>query len=321
MQYSPFGEDTKLQFSGHETFPLRYGWLKKVHDAIYNYPKKAEDNSKVFSAEEGVLNFGVGKNMVSSMRYWALAVGIIESERGAVGPFQITDLGKTILDHKGHDPWMEDPESLWLVHWKLASTPERTSTWYWVFNHCPHANFDRSLILEHLTRLCVERGLKKVATTTIKRDIEVFARTYLEKTDSAYRDDTMECPLSELGLLEPTGQKEGMRLVRGPKPTLTDGMFAFATAEFWLRRYPNVGTLSFDSLLHEPGSPGRVFLLDEASLTDLVTGLEATTRGAIAWSESTGLRQLVRAQNELPGVIRPEDYLYRKSANRTEAAA
>lgn len=314
MQVSPFGTNSKLQFSGHETFPLRYGWLKKVHDAIKGYSKKTENNAKAFSAEEGVLNFGVGKNMVLSMRYWALAVGIIESEKGAVGPFRVTELGRTMLDSKGNDPWMEDPESLWLIHWKLASTPERTSTWYWVFNHCPYAQFDRSLILEHLSRLCIERGIKKVAATTIKRDIEVFARTYLEKTDSSARDDSMECPLSELGLIEPTGQKEGMRLVRGAKPTLTNGMFAFATAEFWLRQYSNVGTLSFDALLHEPGSPGRVFLLDEAALSDLVTSLEETTQGAIAWSESTGLRQLVRGGNELPGVLSPEDYLYQKPA-------
>lgn len=26
--------DEKLHFAGHETFPLRYGWLKKAFDAV-----------------------------------------------------------------------------------------------------------------------------------------------------------------------------------------------------------------------------------------------------------------------------------------------
>jgi len=316
MQYRTFGEDTKLQFSGHETFPLRYGWLKKAYDAVESNPKNP---SAVFSAEEGVKNFGVGKNMVSSMRYWALSVGIIGPIKKLSSAYEVTELGRLILDDGGADPWMEDPESLWLVHWKLASTPERNSTWYWVFNHCPHVTFDRALILDHLVRVCVEKDLKKVASATIKRDVEVFARTYLEKPDAGFRDDTMECPLTELSLIEPTGQKEGMRLIRGPKPTLTTGAFAFATIEFWQNRYGEVATLSFDALLPEPGSPGRVFLLDEASLTDLANTLSETTNGAISWSETAGLRQLV--QKGLPGLLKAEDYLYSKSQINSGVAA
>ena len=29
-----YGDDYRPQFSGHETFPLRYGWLKKAFDAV-----------------------------------------------------------------------------------------------------------------------------------------------------------------------------------------------------------------------------------------------------------------------------------------------
>ena len=316
MQYRTFGEDTKLQFSGHETFPLRYGWLKKAYDAVKNNVK---DPAAVFSADEGIRSFGVGKNMVASIRFWALSIGIIAPIAKTPSAYEVTDLGKLILDERGGDPWMEDPASLWLAHWKLASTADRNSTWYWVFNHCPHVTFDRALILDHLVRVCKEKGLKKVASNTIKRDIEVFARTYLVKPDSGFRDDTMECPLTELSLIEPTGQKEGMRLIRGPKPTLTAGVFAFATIEFWDNRYGDVSTLSFDALLHEPGSPGRVFLLDEASLTDLANTLTETTNGEISWSETAGLRQLVR--NGLPGILKPEEYLYHRAHINSGVAA
>ena len=311
MLYRSFGEGSKLQFSGHETFPLRYGWLKKVYDAVKDFENKGLDTKQVFASEDAIARFGVGKNMVSSMRYWALSAGVIEEEKSHLGTYGTTELANTILAVDGADPWMEDPTSLWFVHWRLASTPERNSTWYWVFNHCSHAAFDRATVVEYLHRLCSEQGLKKVAAATIKRDVECFARTYVEKPGGGQVDDTMECPLTELALVEATAQKEGMRLVRGAKPTLSLGMFAFATAEFWHRNHKDVGTLSFEALLHEPGSPGRVFLLDESSLLDLASGLEEATRGQISWSETAGLKQLIR--QDLLSLALPNHYLYAES--------
>ena len=284
---------TKLQFSGHETFPLRYGWLKKVYDAACACEQKGEDSKVLFSAEDSIARFGVGKNMVVAMRYWALATGILEEVRTHLGPYETTLIGKTLLDDNGLDPWLEDPNSLWLLHWNLASTPDRTTTWYWVFNHCPQAAFDRELIVDHLTRLCAERQMKKVARATVKRDVECFVRTYVERADAGSKEDTLECPLAELSLLRPVGRREGYQLARGPKSTLSGALFAFATTQFWQRSHADVRTLSLDALFHDAGSPGRVFLLDEESVVDFAIEIESITDGAIAWSETAGLRQLI----------------------------
>ena len=288
---------TKLQFSGHETFPLRYGWLKKVYDAVRICEQAGDATKVVFSAEDAIARFGVGKNMVVSMRYWAIATGVLKEVRTHLGPYETTPVGRALLNDNGWDPWLEDPNSLWLLHWHLASTPDRTSTWHWVFNHCPHARFDRELIVDHLMRLCAGREMKKVALATLKRDVECFVRTYVKKTGAGPKEDTLECPLTELSLLRAIGRKEGYQLARGPKSTLSAAVFAFATTLYWQRTYPNVRTLSLDALFHEPGSPGRVFLLDEESVVDLAIELETTTGGAIAWSETTGLRQLISRDN------------------------
>lgn len=76
-----YDEGYRPQLSGHETFPLRYGWLKKAYDAV----KLAEingDGNSVFTAEDAIARFGVGKNMVASMRHWANAAGIIDEKSG-----------------------------------------------------------------------------------------------------------------------------------------------------------------------------------------------------------------------------------------------
>ena len=54
-------------------------------------------------------------------------------------------------------------------------------------------------------------------------------------------------------------------------------------------------TLSFEALAHGPGSPGRVFLLDENDIVDMLMGLEDATKGVYRWSETGALKQLIRS--------------------------
>ena len=57
-----------LRFTGHETFVVRTFWPKKGYDFI----KKGG----TFSAENAVVDLGVGKNMVASIQFWMKALGI-----------------------------------------------------------------------------------------------------------------------------------------------------------------------------------------------------------------------------------------------------
>jgi hypothetical protein len=56
---------TAFGFSGHETFPFRYAWLKKGLDA-------ATDDGTVFLRDDALTTLGVGKNMVRPIRHWSL---------------------------------------------------------------------------------------------------------------------------------------------------------------------------------------------------------------------------------------------------------
>ena len=84
--------------------------------------------------------------------------------------------------------------------------------------------------------------------------------------------------------------------MRGPKPSLGPGVFCYAVADFWSRSFSNANTLSFEALNHEPGSPGRVFLLEENDLVDMLVALEEVSDGFYRWSETAGLKQLIRQQ-------------------------
>ncbi|RZJ86878.1 MAG: DUF4007 family protein, partial [Hymenobacter sp.] len=60
----------RLIFQGHDTFLCRNNWLKKGYDFI-----QAGGN---FNDADAVVQLGVGKNMVTSIRYWMKAFGLTD---------------------------------------------------------------------------------------------------------------------------------------------------------------------------------------------------------------------------------------------------
>ena len=155
-----FRNDYRPQFSGHETFPLRYGWLKKVFDAIWE-SEGLEDNRTVFTGQNAIARFGVGKNMVSSMRYWAAASGVIQ-DNAKKGHIATTPLGRRLLSDDGLDPYTENPATSWLVHWHLCGREAKT-TWFWAFSYFPHIFFERETMVNAALKLAKDRQWKRAS--------------------------------------------------------------------------------------------------------------------------------------------------------------
>ena len=295
-------EGTKIQVSGHETFPCRYGWLKKAYDAIIADDAAGEEAAQqAFSPTVAIAEFGVGKNMVAAIRHWALACGVLEPIGERVGRQELlgpTRLGALLFGDG--DPYLERPGSLWLLHWRLASLPKRATAWYFAFNEFNDAVFTKetlsSKLWERLAELRDSGRLanSRIAKTTVDRDAECMVRTYVTRRPrKGSVEDGLECPFAELALV---GSLAGgaLQFRRGPKPTLPDEVFAMALAEFWKSQFASRGALSIEVLAHEPGSPGRVFLLDEDSLVERLERIDDVTKRAFVWDEGAGLRQVSR---------------------------
>jgi hypothetical protein len=286
-----FERGFRPQFSGHETFPIRYGWLKKVYDAV---SERSDDpnNKGVFVAEDAIADFGVGKNMVSSMRYWATAARVIEDQSKGTfkGPFRVTPFGRAIFANDGWDPYLEEPASLWWLHWQVAANPRPTTTIYFVFNHYNANTFYREQLTAEIRRYCETIGYSDLADFTLKRDAECFVRTYVSRGGES-EEDALESLMSELGLLQPIGKRDGFLLNRGPKPSLPNEIFLYGLVQFALSR-PSSTSFNVETLAHEPGSPGRVFLLNEESLLERLGAVEDISHGEVNWSETAGLRQI-----------------------------
>ena len=291
-----YRDDYSPQLSGHETFPLRYGWLKKAFDAVQD-SKDLDDNRAVFSSPDAIARFGVGKNMVASMRHWAYVSGIIAEPSGQKR-IETTTLGRLIFGEYGLDPYMEDPATSWLIHWHLCGRATKT-TWFWSFHHHPSLSFERETLITGIKKFAEDREWARAAVNTIRRDVACFIRTYVAQSapGNASYEDGLDSPLTELGLISPSGRRDEFRFVRGPKPSLGAGVFCYAVTDFWNRSFSNANTLSFEALNHEPGCPARVFLLEENDMVDMLVALEETSNGTYRWSETAGLKQLIRSRS------------------------
>ncbi|MCA3219108.1 MAG: DUF4007 family protein [Burkholderiales bacterium] len=290
----------RLQFSGHETFPLRQLWLKKAHDAVHSSKGRTEEAEALFADDRAIARFGVGKNMVSAIRHWALACEIIEEADD--GGYAITKTGKLLFGRGGCDPHVERPATPWLMHWMLAGRGARSTTWFWVFNLVNSGSFRRDALKAELLQFAVESGKKRISPTTVESDINVCIRCYLPSVANGSDEDAIEPLLAELGLLS-THARDVYEFRRGPKSTLPDGLFAFALADYWstwneANRVAQT-TLSFEAIAHDFGSPGRVFKLDENSVSERLARIEDASSGRLRWSDSAGVRQVVRSEDAL----------------------
>lgn len=275
--------DSRGQFAGHETFPLRLLWLKKAYDAVHNGAP-----SGTFQEHEAIARFGVGRNMAMAMRHWALASGFFEETDRQVSP---TALGRLLLADGGLDPYLERPATVWLCHWHVAATPEMTTTAFHAFNALTAIEFDPPTLVDDLFEIVTAKGWR-ATRGTLKRDVEVFLRSYVRKGDSL-NEDAAEPLLAELGLVREARLGGWYEFVRGPKPNLPDGVFAYGLADFW-RRQGDASTLAAEQICYAPGSPGRVFKLDEDSVITRLMHLSDLTDNAWQWTDTAGLRQVQR---------------------------
>lgn len=288
-----------VSFSGHETFTLRHGWLKKAVNAVGADPK-------VFVNENAMVGLGVGKNMVRSIRHWALAADIVTEAPGTRGAeLSITKFGELLFGEHGYDPFLEDLNTLWLIHWKLATNERRSTGWCWLFNLLRSDEFTRDSLSELFTSELKRRNISGPSVSSLRRDVDCVLRTYAgTRIKGELLEESLDCPLVELQLIS---SEDGIlfRFARGPKASISDYVFLHCLLEFWGGRAGRE-SLAFSEIAFGHGSPGSVFKLDENSVALRLEQLEKTTDRALIYDETAGLKQVYRRRN-----IVGEDYLNR----------
>ena len=181
--------------------------------------------SSRFVQDDAPVRIGVGKNMVRAIRFWGLAAKLIEEDPQSSNrraPDLIpTSLGHALFGHTGWDQYMEDPGTLWLLHWLLLAPPCRLPVWWFAFNEFHPIEFvDDDLEAATIAQLDAVPEWAVPHPSSVKKDVSALLRTYApaERVGRIQIDDVLDCPLRELRLIGRSVATNRYRFSLGTKP-------------------------------------------------------------------------------------------------------
>lgn len=270
-------EITKYTFSGHDSFHCRQLWLKKGYDFI--------KEGYSFNDEYAVVQLGVGKNMVSSIRFWLKAFNIVDNKD------IVTEFGNRLFDDEnGYDPFLEDEASLWLLHYQLVKKGF-SSIYSVVFNEFRKEKmfFNKDSFLKYISIIEESTPNLSFNKNTLGKDFDVFINMYKNDPNNKSIEDSFAGILSELELLSSTGKgKEELYYVENlERDNLTEAVVLFSILD-----NPNYGSsISLNALEFEINSPGSIFALNRSGLFTKISNIVNENKD-ITFTDQAGIKEL-----------------------------
>lgn len=265
----------KYTFSGHDSFQCGQLWLKKGFDFV--------QDGQSFSSEDAVVKLGVGKNMVSAIRYWMKAFNIIDSKD------RPTVFGEKLLDtKKGYDPFLEDDASLWLLHYQLVKLG-LASTYSIIFNEFRKEKlfFNKEVFVNYLKRKREAEPSRQFNDNTVGDDFGVFVKMYQSSENAKDVEDSFSGILSEIDLLKTIGKgkDEQFQIENNDRDNLQEAVLLFAILD-----NPNYGnSISLNSLEYDYNSPCSIFALNRSGLTNKISEI---VNKNITFTDHAGIKEL-----------------------------
>ena len=267
----------KYTFSGHDSFQCRQLWLKKGYDYVRD--------GKNFNDEDSVVQLGVGKNMVSSIRFWLKAFNVIDNKDVP------TEFGKKIFDNEdGFDPFLEDEASLWLLHYQLVKTGY-SSIYSIMFNEYRKEKlfFNKENFVSYVKRIGESNQDLVFNENTVAKDFIVFTNLYKNDSESKDIEDSFSGILSEIELLKTSGKgKEEQYYVEN-----TDRYnLPIEVVLFTILDNQNYGnSISLNALEFEINSPGAIFALSRAGLMNKISEIVGNYKN-VTFTDQAGIKEL-----------------------------
>lgn len=255
------------RFSGHETFACRFVWLPRAVRLI------GRDPMALISDERAILELGLGKNMVRSLRFWLEAFGVASPGRDG---WWLLPFGAAMLGPNGLDPFIERVETQWLLHWRLSTAVENPLfAWRHLFFRRMKPDFTRSELLAEL-RAEGERIGHELSDVTLLQHVDALLHTYLGSSSPAAPEDVLDGPLVDLGLVRRHGRRRAgaerveplFSLSRVPIGEVGAPVVDYAISDFWQARRRGERIVTFRDLAHAEGSPGATLRLADDDLRE-----------------------------------------------------
>lgn len=276
------GNKIKIRLQGHEKFSLREGWINKALIAIPQMPD-------AFTRKDAPDIFGIGSNMVKSLRYWMRALGLT-TDNGS----ELSDLGKLLAKY---DPYLEDIFTLWILHSNIAKNIDEATTWYMYFNHCDASNLSKEqiekIVLREVTKYA---NGQKFSEKSLGNDVDVLVNMYSKTKEKSDPEEKNISPFSRLQLIK---NYEGKYNKCHPNRKYFSEMIVLYELSLL---FADSESVSIEGLIDGEKGLAKIYNLSSVMTNDLLDKLDAA--GYIRVDRTAGLDMIYLVEN-----IKPEEVI------------
>ncbi len=265
---------SRYTFSGHESFPCKTLWLKKGYDFVVQ--------GKIFNNPDAVIDLGVGKNMVASIRYWLKVFGICDANG-------VTDLGHYLFDEQdGKDKYLEDLATLWLLHFNLVFLRE-ASLYNMLFCGLQRERsmFERGKLITYARLKLIEAGKQSMFNeNTIRKDIGVLLQNYALPRKPQSNEDFSSL-LIDLDLIRLKSDGQEYYFNVDGKRKVTKEIFLYGMLK--LKNLEGDNTIPFDTIQERVG---LVFCMQDFETIEMLNLLASEYSEYFVYSDVAGIKQV-----------------------------
>lgn len=260
-------------FSGHDKFDCKVDWIIKGLEAF----ERDKNILSLSNVEKGIETLGLGINMIKSLNYWMKVLGLIEKD-------DLSTLGKLILEK---DQYLENENTLWVLHWNLVKSREKTTLYNLFFNKVYQYRFTKDTILQEVSKWLKVNNINLPSDNTLKSDIDVFLRMY---SNNSFSEKTLGL-FTDLNII--IKAKENYILNINSSSKVTDEVFIYIVNDYMnLRGKESDNTLSIDDIQRGDLSIQRSLVMSENTLFSKINKLESLTNNKWSYSEAQGMRSI-----------------------------
>ena len=271
--------ENKFIFSGHESFSCKALWLKKGYDFVVN-----KNN---FNNADAVIKLGVGKNMVSSIRYWLRVFGICENDMP-------TKLGDYLFnDNSGKDKYMEDLATIWILHFNLVFSKDASLyNMFFCGLQRERTQFEREQIQTYIKLKVAEAGKQnKYNVNTVKKDISVLLQNYCLPRNPQSNEDFSSL-LIELDLIRQSSDGKSYYFNVDGKRKVSKEIFLYGLLK--LKQVEGDNTIAFETIQE---NVGLVFCMQDFETIEMLKKLSNEYRQYFTYSDVAGIKQIQFIRN------------------------
>lgn len=267
-----------MAYGRHESFYLRNKWISKGL-------KQVKNNESFFYDKDNFEKIGLGKNMVRSLRFWLIALNLVEENNKK---HMLTPLGEIIFSH---DRLLERSSTIAILHSELLLNKDDTATVFnWFFTQYSETITTKAELKADFKVWVDKKESKSVSERSLHRDVDVLVQLYTKEANESDPEDTIFSPFTALHLIneERSGDKSDT-IRKNSLQYNNEDLTAFYYTLIRYAQQEKVEYIQLEEIMTHNMLWGKIFNLSKTEAIDILNNLTSHDRYPIEYVRTNNL--------------------------------